>query len=69
MNDSDEESVPAADCADGEGREVGKPRGFGLDLTEGEVGPLLRRMAIPTGLGMLAIISFSLVDTYFVNLS
>lgn len=38
------------------------------NLTEGEVGKTLRRMTVPMILGMVMMMSFGLVDTFFVSL-
>ena len=37
-------------------------------LVEGPIGPTLRRMTAPMVLGILAVVAFSLVDTFFVSL-
>ena len=37
-------------------------------LTEGDVGTILKRMTIPMILGMIMMMSFGLVDTFFVSL-
>lgn len=39
-----------------------------LSLTEGPVGRILTQMSIPTILGILAILTFNLIDTYFISL-
>ncbi len=44
------------------------PRNTSRDLLTTPIGPTLTRMTIPTVLGILAILSFNLVDTYFIAL-
>lgn len=42
------------------------PRDTSRDLLNAPIGPTLTRMTIPVVLGILAILSFNLVDTYFI---
>ncbi|MFB6260021.1 MAG: hypothetical protein ABEK42_04865 [Thiohalorhabdaceae bacterium] len=40
----------------------------GPRLVEGPVGPTLRRMTVPMVLGIAAVVTFTLVDTFFIGL-
>ncbi|MEF8794057.1 MATE family efflux transporter [Thiohalorhabdus sp.] len=42
--------------------------GTGPRLVEGPIGPTLRRMTVPMVLGIAAVVTFTLVDTFFIGL-
>lgn len=47
---------------------VATPRQRTARLVEGPIGPTLRRMTIPMVLGILAMVAFTLVDTFFISI-
>ena len=44
-----------------------KPSKMGPPMTQGDVGPAIRKMMLPMMIGMLAMISYNVADTYFIG--